>query len=216
MECAFVLPPFAFSECLKHLSSPEPSSISHLPFRFNKLNSQNLYEILGVSWNATAAEIKAAYRQEALKWHPDKHMDVMLDKRVKMELRFKAVNHAGSILRDAEKRLAYDVQATASPDQFSTIPEDMTQSEAMQLFVEFFVACLKAQQTRYPSATLFFTSLSLPMLFGAYGGVDAVMLGFAISSLLNGEGVRDVMSALTDDQRTAIYHAARILLERDQ
>ena len=38
-----------------------------------------------------------------------------------------------------------------------------------------------------PSAKLFFTSLSLPMLFGAYGGVDAVMLGFAISSFLNGE-----------------------------
>ena len=72
-------------------------------------------------------------------------MDVPLDKRTKMELRFKAVNHAGSILRDEEKRRAYDVQATASPDQFSTVPEDMTQSEAMQ-FVEFFVACLKAQQ----------------------------------------------------------------------
>jgi hypothetical protein len=54
------------------------------------------------------------------------------------------------------------------------------------------------------------------MLFGAYGGNDAAMLGFAISSFLNGEGVRDVMSALTDKQRAAIYHAAKILLERDQ
>lgn len=75
MECAHVLPPFAFSEYLKNLSSSEPLSNSHLSFRFNELNSQNFYEILGVSWNATAAEIKAAYRREVLKWHPDKHMD---------------------------------------------------------------------------------------------------------------------------------------------
>ena len=56
-------------------------------------------------------------------------------------------------------------------------------------------------------------SLRMALLFGAYDGVDSVMLGFAISSFLNGEVVRDVRSALTDDQRAAIYHAARILLE---
>merc|ERR1739847_146613 len=33
------------------------------------------YEILGVALNATDAEVKRAYRQLALKWHPDKHPD---------------------------------------------------------------------------------------------------------------------------------------------
>ena len=33
------------------------------------------YDILGVAKNATDAEVKKAYRQLALKWHPDKHPD---------------------------------------------------------------------------------------------------------------------------------------------
>ena len=62
------------------------------------------YEILGVSKDATQAEIKAAYRKLAKKWHPDKHQD---DKNFQDEM-MKKINEAYEILSDPVKRRKYD------------------------------------------------------------------------------------------------------------
>lgn len=60
------------------------------------------YEILGVSKNASAAEIKAAYRKQALKWHPDRN------KSSEATAKFKEVNKAFEVLSDAKKKEVYD------------------------------------------------------------------------------------------------------------
>lgn len=62
------------------------------------------YDILGVSKNASADEVKKAYRKQALEWHPDKHKT----NKEAAEKRFKEVNQAYQILSDSEKRKAYD------------------------------------------------------------------------------------------------------------
>jgi DnaJ-class molecular chaperone len=62
------------------------------------------YEVLGVSKNASAQEIKSAYRKQALEWHPDRHKE---DK-AEAERRFKEINEAYQILSDPQKRSAYD------------------------------------------------------------------------------------------------------------
>jgi len=62
------------------------------------------YEVLGVSKNASAQEVKSAYRKQALNWHPDRHKD---DKE-EAEKRFKEINEAYQILSDTQKRSAYD------------------------------------------------------------------------------------------------------------
>lgn len=64
---------------------------------------RDYYEILGVSKSADAAEIKKAYRQMALKYHPDKNPD---DKTA--EDKFKEAAEAYEILSDADKRAKYD------------------------------------------------------------------------------------------------------------
>jgi len=64
---------------------------------------QDYYEVLGVSKSATADEIKHAFRKMAMQYHPDRNPG---DKTA--EQKFKEVNEAYEVLKDEQKRAAYD------------------------------------------------------------------------------------------------------------
>src|SRR5215831_16438454 len=61
------------------------------------------YEVLEVERTAADGELKAAFRKLAMKWHPDRNPG---DKT--SEARFKEINEAYEVLKDADKRAAYD------------------------------------------------------------------------------------------------------------
>lgn len=67
------------------------------------MGKRDYYEVLGVSKNASADEIKKAYRKQALKYHPDKNPG---DK--KAEESFKEAAEAYEVLRNDDKRARYD------------------------------------------------------------------------------------------------------------
>jgi molecular chaperone DnaJ len=66
------------------------------------MNTKDYYKILGVSENASAEEIKAAYKKLAKKYHPD------ANKSEEAENRFKEISEAHSVLSNKEKRAQYD------------------------------------------------------------------------------------------------------------
>ena len=63
---------------------------------------KDYYKVLGVARTANADEIKRAYRKLARRYHPD------VSKEAQAEEKFKEVQEAYEVLRDTEKRAAYD------------------------------------------------------------------------------------------------------------
>ena len=67
------------------------------------MSKEDYYSLLGIDRNASNDEIKKAYRNLAMKYHPDRNQGD-----AEAERRFKEVNEAYEVLKDDEKRAAFD------------------------------------------------------------------------------------------------------------
>jgi len=113
------------------------------------LDSKDYYELLGVPRSASPADIKKAYRQLAVKWHPDKN----LQNRAAAEEIFKRVGEAYEVLSDPTKKREYDQfgrdgpkfasQSSAPPSgfhatDFNFFHDHYTADHAQRLFESVF------------------------------------------------------------------------------
>jgi molecular chaperone DnaJ len=65
--------------------------------------AEDYYSVLGVAKNASEDDLKKAYRKLAMQYHPDKNHG-----KPEAEKKFKAINEAYDVLKDPQKRAAYD------------------------------------------------------------------------------------------------------------
>ena len=72
---------------------------------------RDYYEVLGLSKNASEADLKKAYRRAAQKYHPDRNPD-----NKEAEEKFKECKEAWEVLSDSQKRAAYDQFGHAGVD----------------------------------------------------------------------------------------------------
>jgi len=75
---------------------------------------QDYYEVLTVKKNATLDEIRKAYREAALRYHPDR---VPHEQKKEAEEKFKDISEAYAVLSDAQKRALYDQYGHSGIDQ---------------------------------------------------------------------------------------------------
>ncbi len=118
---------------------------------------KDYYEVLGVARDATADDIKKAYRKLAHKYHPDVSSDP------DGEAKFKDVAEAYATLKDPEKRAAYDQLGRHRPG------EDFEPSQGWQ---QHFGDRRSAAARRQPFAggNARFEDVDLSDLFAAFGG----------------------------------------------
>ena len=85
---------------------------------FLHMKYKDYYQILGIERNATPEQIKQSYRKLARKFHPD------VNKEKDAETRFKEIGEAYEVLKDPEKRQAYDSfgENWQNGDQFKAPP----------------------------------------------------------------------------------------------
>lgn len=112
---------------------------------------KDYYETLGVSKTASDEEIKKQYRRQARKYHPD------VSKEKNAEEKFKAMKEAYEVLKDPEKRKAYDQMGSGyrNGDAFNAPPgweyqntQDHQQHHAQADFSDFFESLFGQQHSR--------------------------------------------------------------------
>jgi curved DNA-binding protein len=136
---------------------------------------KDYYKILGVEKNASADDIKKAYRQLARKYHPD------VSKEAGAEERFKDISEAYQTLKDAQKRAAYDQLGSYRPGEEFRPPPDW--------------------QTRFGDSQFSFDDLDLSDLLAGLGGAFGRGGGFRAG----GRGARAKMRIPGQDYEVSVH-----------
>lgn len=96
------------------------------------LSMEDYYDILGISKTASDADIKKAYRQLALKYHPDRNQN---DKAA--EEKFKKISEAYAVLSDEEKRKQYDMFGSSGFHQRYSSEDIFKGADFSSIFKDF-------------------------------------------------------------------------------
>ena len=98
------------------------------------LKSDDYYQVLGISKDASVTDISKAYKKLAIKYHPDKNPD----NKEEAEENFKKVSEAYEVLSNKEKRQMYDQVGKAGLQGSGGMPSGFSTGHAEEIFAQFF------------------------------------------------------------------------------
>jgi molecular chaperone DnaJ len=128
---------------------------------------EDYYHLLGVQKEATASEIKKAFRHLALQYHPDRNSEP------NAEARFKLINEAYAILSDPEKRQRYDryghSEAVSDPFQGGFNQSDLEEIFGADVFNDLFASLFGGRKRKIKRDL--HVQLEIPLLTVLKGGV---------------------------------------------
>jgi DnaJ-domain-containing protein 1 len=128
-----------------------PDRFDSTPF-MEDFNHFSHYEILGVPSEATADEIKRAYRQQVAHYHPDHYANASSAEQSYASERMQRINQAYDTLSDTRKRTIYDLQQPGRPrSKKPTPPPQPVQSRDYQAEL-YNQACEHLATSRYVQA----------------------------------------------------------------
>lgn len=93
--------------------------------------ARDYYEVLGVAKDASLEQIKTAYREAALRFHPDRVPEA---EKKAAEEKFKEVSEAYAVLSDAQKRAIYDQQGQAGLNRNYAREDIMREADFSSIF----------------------------------------------------------------------------------
>lgn len=99
---------------------------------------RDYYEVLGVEKNATADDLKKAYRKLAVKYHPDKQQGKSDAEKKEAEEKFKEAAEAYNVLSDPDKRARYDQFGFAGEQMGGGFGGSMSMDDILRQFGDLF------------------------------------------------------------------------------
>ncbi len=124
----------------------------------------NYYDILGVLENATDNEIKSAFKRQAVRFHPDKHLG-----RSEMEEKFKEINEAYQILSDPYEKARYDLKLNYQ--RFSKSTTNNHTSPHTPYYRKYYKPTSKVDYKQNTVATLYAFGITLGIALIVMAGV---------------------------------------------
>lgn len=160
------------------------------------------YSVLGISQRATKSEIKKAYRELALKWHPDKN------KSPNAHEKFIEINQAYLILFDDEARVKYDLEydyyfksdSTDTKSTFSTEPEEKVENEPTFRDETLRDWTVNAKQQAEQYATMSFDDFAkmIGAIVKEVGAQSMTAIIYAISGVVGASAVFSLIFGITE------------------